>query len=576
MGLFEKCIRRKLSGGTSSWKMLFVNKAIGLAAAGLLAAAPAMAQFSTGGTTTTGTGTSTSTVPNPVPSPAAGTVPGGVQPPQPGSPSTANVAIAPTSIQLGPVQGLGGGIRPPRMTPNPGVPLSLDDAIRISLANNLNIFTAAAQETKAAKRVAETKAEELPRLGVNADYQYTGKVATATFGGANGQPGSTVSLGTHSNYGGSLTVSQPIDTSGAEAATVGIAQAQRDAQYWALDSARRQVILSVVNAYLQVLRSQDQLKVANEELTDAQAHVTLAQKLLAAGTIAQYDLLTAQTSLANVQQQVFSAQNNLNEAIADLDNAMGISQNTTPTLAALPPPNPTVPDFTGSLSTAISNRPELRQIDANIKTAQQSVKLADAGLKPTLALQADYNYTGVTSGFNNLHTNWTVGVVGSWDPFDFGATRDRHDESQQDVVTDQYLREQTSQGIEYQVRQAINQISDALQRRTAAESAVTTAREQLRLANVRFGAGVGTNTDVIDAEAALAQAETNSESALYDYYTALGNYQRATGTEPMAAAPLPPGVAGPMPKTGAKTAPKASAKTARQTGGTPAPPPASH
>src|SRR6185437_8771195 len=128
--------------------------------------------------------------------------------------------------------------------------------------------------------------------------------------------------------------------------------------------------------------------------------------------------------------------------------------------------------FAPSVSMAMRARPELKQIDANVRSAQQSERLADAGLKPNLGVQANYNYTGVVSGFSSLHDNLTIALVGSWTPFDWGATRARRDEAREDEQTTRYQRSQTEQGIEYQVRQAVNAIANSLQRYAAAEAAV--------------------------------------------------------------------------------------------------------
>ncbi len=53
------------------------------------------------------------------------------------------------------------------------------------------------------------------------------------------------------------------------------------------------------------------------------------------------------------------------------------------------------------------------------------------------------------------------------------------------------------------------------------------AREALRLARLRFQAGVGTQTDVISAENDLTQAEGNRVTAILDYNRALASLNRA-------------------------------------------------
>jgi OMF family outer membrane factor len=79
------------------------------------------------------------------------------------------------------------------------------------------------------------------------------------------------------------------------------------------------------------------------------------------------------------------------------------------------------------------------------------------------------------------------------------------------------------------VQQSIIAVRDANERAQVAAGTVTQAREALRLANVRFRAGVGTQLEITDAQTALTQAETNEVNARYDYLGALARLSRATG-----------------------------------------------
>ena len=73
-------------------------------------------------------------------------------------------------------------------------------------------------------------------------------------------------------------------------------------------------------------------------------------------------------------------------------------------------------------------------------------------------------------------------------------------------------------------------VRDADERRTAIALTVQQAQEALRLANVRFQAGVGTQLDVNDAQTALTQAQYNQVNAQYDFLGALARLQRSIGT----------------------------------------------
>jgi outer membrane protein TolC len=64
---------------------------------------------------------------------------------------------------------------------------------------------------------------------------------------------------------------------------------------------------------------------------------------------------------------------------------------------------------------------------------------------------------------------------------------------------------------------------------TVSEKAVTSAQESYRTTKERYREGVGTNTDVLDAENALARAEANRYQALYDHNVAVARLEKAMG-----------------------------------------------
>ena len=55
------------------------------------------------------------------------------------------------------------------------------------------------------------------------------------------------------------------------------------------------------------------------------------------------------------------------------------------------------------------------------------------------------------------------------------------------------------------------------------------AEEDYRIAKLRYMNGVGTNTDVLDAQVALTDAKTNYLQALYDYKTCMTDLETAIG-----------------------------------------------
>jgi outer membrane protein TolC len=65
----------------------------------------------------------------------------------------------------------------------------------------------------------------------------------------------------------------------------------------------------------------------------------------------------------------------------------------------------------------------------------------------------------------------------------------------------------------------------------ATRQAIEQARESLRIERLKYDLGSGSMTDVLDAQSALLQSETNSARALADYHIATAKLKLATGEE---------------------------------------------
>jgi hypothetical protein len=90
------------------------------------------------------------------------------------------------------------------------------------------------------------------------------------------------------------------------------------------------------------------------------------------------------------------------------------------------------------------------------------------------------------------------------------------------------------------VRQCYLNLRESEKRISTTQTAVAQAEEDYRIAQVRYQAGVGTNTDVLDAQVALTTARNNFNQALYDYNMNKNALQTSMGigARPIVAAPV--------------------------------------
>ncbi len=327
-----------------------------------------------------------------------------------------------------------------------------------------------------------------------------------------------------------ITIAQFIDITGILRTAQQIGDLEQALNRLEILRLRQETALNVRTGYYAVLRSAAFVRVNEASVAQSveQLRVTRAQQN--AGVASAFDVLRAQTQLDNNRQALIQSRNQLLIAKNGFANTVGVDPSTPVDLADIPeiPALPPLDEAT-LLAQAFDRRPEYFQSDTNILKATKNVRLARRNLEPFLNASVTGAYNITEPAFGTNKDTGSAGLTLSVPLWDGGATREavkaaRADERQSLIQKDQFVR-----GIKAEVQQAIIAVRDAFERQSTTAQTVTQAREALRLANVRFQAGVGTQLEINDAQTALTQAETNQVNARYDYLSALARLNRAVG-----------------------------------------------
>ena len=327
-----------------------------------------------------------------------------------------------------------------------------------------------------------------------------------------------------------ITISQFIDITGILRTAQQIGGLEQALNRLEILRLRQETALNVKSGYYNVLRTAAFVRVNEASVAQSteQLRVTKAQE--SAGVASAFDVLRAQTQRDNNRQALIQSRNQLLIAQNAFATSVGVDPSTPVELADIPeiPALPAL-DETALVARAIEKRPEYYQADTNILKAVKNTRLARRNLEPFLNVNASGAYNLTEPIFGTQRDTGSIGLTLSVPLYDGGVTREavkaaRSDERTSLIQKDQYVR-----GIKSEVQQAIIAVRDAYERQTTTAQTVTQAREALRLANVRFQAGVGTQLEINDAQTALTQAETNQVNARYDYLGAIARLNRATG-----------------------------------------------
>lgn len=334
------------------------------------------------------------------------------------------------------------------------------------------------------------------------------------------------------NHTNSINATIPIYTGGQLSGTIQQAKANYKSYLVGEQRAYNEMRSTVTNGYYDMLQADNVQKLNRESVTQLADHLKNVQAQYAVGVVAKVDVLRSEVELANAQQSLIQAENGYQIAEANLNKIVGLPMDTTLKLQDRLEYTPYENDMTYCLQYAEKNRPELEQAKQAVEAAKGALKVARSGYQPQISASAsqgwnDKNWPGDENG------NWSVGIGVSMNIFDTGVTMSRIHGAEADLAKAEENYRDVNDSIMLEVRSDYLGLREAEKRINTTKVAVSKAEEDFHIAQVRYMAGVGTNTDVLDAQVALTTAKNNYVQSLYDYNTSRTALETAIGV-PMA------------------------------------------
>lgn len=373
--------------------------------------------------------------------------------------------------------------------------------------------------------------------------EYNRKAAKADYSAAKSARGISISLSHDSGRGGyadpqynqqlriwtkgidnshsnSITASLPIFTGGELQGQIGQAKANYRSMLSAEEQAYNEMKETATTGYFNMLNATNMKALRQESVDRLQAHLDNVIAQYNVGIVARADVLRSEVELANAQQNYITASNQYDVAEATLNNIIGTPLGTTLLLKDRLQYEPYENDMAYCLAYSEQHRPELKQAEYAIDSAEAALVVARSGHMPKVYANASNNWGGNGSDWpGDDDENWSVGVTASMNVFDSGVTWSKIHAAQENLAKAKESQRQIKDNVELEVRTDYLNLREAEKRITTTQVAVASAEEDYHIAVVRYQAGVGTNIDVMDAQEALTQAKTNYYQALYNYNT---------------------------------------------------------
>ena len=314
--------------------------------------------------------------------------------------------------------------------------------------------------------------------------------------------------------------------------------------------ALRELRLQSSTSYFQLQRQDEQVRIGQQSVRASLLSLRDARARYQAGVATKLEVLEAQTQLARdrlVLSDGLAGQARSRRSLAAL---LDLPQDVTPTAAD---PSRVLgiwqPSLQESIIAAYAFREELDQFILDISINNSNANAALAAVQPVLSIFNNFNTSKNQGQSNRLATDsidmddysWNVsnavGLNATWAIFDGGRARAQYRQNKQRAEQSKFNFASERDRIRTQVEDSFYNLRNASQDIHTTSIEVLSTAESLRLARLRFQAGVTTQREVVDTQRDLTSAEVRYANAITDYNTSIAQLRRRTGLDQVLACP---------------------------------------
>ena len=411
-------------------------------------------------------------------------------------------------------------------------PLTLNEAVRIALANNPDVAAATWDSQAAQSRYDYAVGTRWPRLSIVGGYAHhldEQRLLPVR------QPGDPAIL-SRDIVSGDLVLTMPIFTGGRLVSQIRAAELLQQSAEHRLARSREELVFNVSSVFYGILAQGqviDSLEFSGRTL---QEHLSRVDALIAVQKAAKVDRMRTEVRLADVHQRLLQEKNVMAIQRRALASLLGIEgQSGVPVIEGdlEVDEDVSIPELQTALTAAWSGRDDYLAARSALEAQARNVDAARAGHSPVVFLQGSYGgrwAAGPTTGLGEeLDDVGRIGIGAEIPILEGGQINAQVQEQRAALAA---ARERLRK-LELQIRQdietALLNLRSSYERIAAIQTAVEQAQESLRIEREKYDLGKGAIVDVLDAQSALLDSQTNYSRALADYNVSLAQLKLAMG-----------------------------------------------
>ena len=343
-----------------------------------------------------------------------------------------------------------------------------------------------------------------------------------------------------------LNLHQPLFTGFRLLSVLEKSELTRDQARARLEQVEQGLILTIQQYFLNLLQARENVRSAKDSLRRLQSQLTVINAFYDVGLRPKLDVLQAQVDVARAEQRLLAADIAVQVHTSRLNTLLDVPVREKVAYTGRLEFIPFTRDLAYCLDTSMRHRPDMDIATKSIAIAEKNANISASGFYPQIGADVDYyshgdepNAYGNDYGSERDNDYWTATVTLSYTFFESGANYHAWKQAKETMsaLNQDYLNLKNE--ISFEVKSNFDQLKETVQRIGVTKKALVSARESYRMAKARYEAQVGTNTDVLDAQANVTLAEADGTQALADYQLALSRLYHSMGTRNPGLLPMP-------------------------------------
>tara|TARA_R110001592_G_scaffold337300_1_gene623534 strand:- start:135198 stop:136478 length:1281 start_codon:yes stop_codon:yes gene_type:complete len=415
--------------------------------------------------------------------------------------------------------------------------LSLDQALTLALRNNTAVTNAELQREAAQDDVNALRTSRYPRLDVSGGISHNMEDQEYTFDeGVWGDypnigeiPGEDITITSSSGTSRLLSagITQPLSQQYRLALSIEQGEVKEDMATEFIRLTQQDVARVVKQNYFDILQTQSTLAATRESIIFYTSLVELVSNYVTQRMAFEYELLETRARLARRELNANTQMNRLRTQKERMNSLLGRDINTAFEISELPATEFLSGGLQDAVSTALSQRPEVRESQLKVKDAELGYDIKKAEYLPDLDLSVRYTRLYDTTFIPD--TEAYVGLHARWEIYDWGRKKNELASKDSMIRHAENSARELKNKVTIDVRSSFRAIAEAEEAIEVARLSQAAARDKLRVLMNQYEQQSTLLQNVLDAESDLDQANNAYNRAVLSVWKAQAELERAIG-----------------------------------------------